>query len=110
MSKGSQVTDQTIKGVIVGAVAYFLANGNVDPAVQASIIPVVTAGLAYASTRVGDKNVASFISKVAKQAPAIIEAAQKEVAEKAAAEETAEKAPAKKAPAKKAAAPKKTAK
>lgn len=105
MSKGSQVTDQTIKGVIVGAVAYFLANGNVDPAVQASIIPVVTAGLAYASTRVGDKNVASFISKVAKQAPAIIEAAQKEVAE-----ETAEKAPAKKAPAKKAAAPKKTAK
>lgn len=103
MSTGSQVTDQTIKGVVVGVVAYFLAKGNVSPEVQASIIPVITAGLAYASTRVGDKNFASFISKVAQEAPAIIEAAQKEAAK--------EEAPvAKKAPAKKAAAPKKTTK
>lgn len=82
MSTGSQVTDQTIKGVVVGAVAYFLAKGNVDPAVQASIIPVITAGLAYASTMVGDKNAASFLAKIAKEAPKIIEEVEKEVAKK----------------------------
>jgi hypothetical protein len=92
MNKGSQVTDQTIKGVVVGAVAYFLAKGNVDPAIQASIIPIITAGLAYASTMVGDKNVASFLAKIAKEAPKIIEEVEKEVVKaKAATKKTAPK-------------------
>ena len=90
MSTGSQVTDQTIKGVVIGAVAYFLAKGNVDPAIQASIIPVITAGLAYASTKVGDKNVASFITKIAAEAPKVIAEVEKEVAKK----KTAAKKPA----------------
>ena len=95
MNKGSQVTDQTIKGVVVGAVAYFLAKGNVDPAIQASIIPIITAGLAYASTMVGDKNVASFLAKIAKEAPKIIEEVEKEVVKAKAA--TKKAAPKKKA-------------
>lgn len=100
MAVNSQVKDQSIKGVIIGAVAYFLVKWNVDAEAQAGIITAVTAGLAYASTKVGDKNVASFLAKVAKEAPKVVAEVQAEVA--------TQKAPAKKAPAKKAA-PKKTA-
>jgi hypothetical protein len=66
-----------------------------DPGAQAALMPVIITGLAYASTKVGDPNAASFLAKAAKEAPAVIAEVQAEVA--------AEKAPAKKAPAKKAA-------
>lgn len=99
MSVKSQVGDQTLKGAILGAVAYLLVKWNVDAEAQAGIITAVTAALAYASTKVVDKNVASFLTKVAKEAPKVVQEVQKEVA--------AQTAPAKKAPAKKAA-PKKT--
>lgn len=97
--KNSQVADQSIKGLVLGAVAYLLVKWNVDAEAQAGIITAVTAGLAYASTKIGDKNVASFLAKVAKEAPAVIAEVKVEVAKQEAA-----KAPAKKAPAKKAAA------
>lgn len=100
MSIKAQIGDQTIKGAIIGAVAYFLVKNNVDPEAQAGIITAVTTALAYASTKVGDKTVASFLAKAAKEAPKVVAEVQAEVAVK--------KAPAKKAPAKKAA-PKKTA-
>lgn len=101
MAVNSQVKDQSIKGVILGAVAYLLVKWNVDAEAQAGIITAVTAGLAYASTKVGDKNVASFLAKAAKQAPKVVAEVQAKVEEvKAEAPKPVAK---KKAPAKKAA-------
>jgi hypothetical protein len=92
----SQVTDQTLKGVLLGAVVYGLTKANVDAEYIASVVPVVTIVLAYASTKFGDPKIASFISKVIKELPAIKE----EI------EETKVVKPVKKAAAKKPAAPK----
>jgi len=100
MAVNSQVKDQSIKGLILGAVAYFLVKWNVDAEAQAGIITAVTAGLAYASTKVGDKNVASFLAKAAKEAPKVV--AEVAVAVEQEKKAVAKKAPAKKAPAKKA--------
>lgn len=103
MAVNSQVKDQSIKGVILGAVAYLLVKWNVDAEAQAGIITAVTAGLAYASTKVGDKNVASFLAKAAKQAPKVVAEVQAKVEEvKAEAPKPVakKKAPAKKAQAK----------
>jgi len=61
---GAQVTDQTIKGAIVGVATYFFAKGNMDAGLQAALIPAITAVLAYLSTKTGDKSVASFFAKV----------------------------------------------
>lgn len=99
MSVKAQVGDQTLKGTIVGAISYFLAKWNIDPATQAVLMPAVITGLAWLSTKVGDPTAASFLAKAAKEAPAVIEEVKEEVAKKA---------PAKKAAAKKAA-PKKPA-
>lgn len=99
MAVNSQVKDQSIKGVILGAVAYLLVKWNVDAEAQAGIITAVTAGLAYASTKVGDKGVASFLAKAAKEAPKVVAEVQAKVEETKA--EAAKKAPTKKAPAKK---------
>lgn len=86
-----QVADQTLKGAVVGAVAFLLSKWNVDPAAQAVFIPLVTAVLAYVSTKVGDPQVASFLTKAAEETPAVVEEAKKQVAKKA----SAPKAPAK---------------
>jgi len=91
----SQVTDQTIKGALVGAVAYFLAKFNIDPGAQAAIMPVIITGLAWASTKVGDPTQASFLAKASKELPTVVAEVTEAVEEK--------KAVAKKAPAKKAA-------
>lgn len=95
--KNSQIADQSIKGVVLGAVAWALVKWNVDAEAQAVIITASTTVLAYASTKVGNKHAASFLAKVVKQAPAIISEVKEEVAK-----QEAKKAPAKKAPAKKA--------
>lgn len=102
--KNSQVADQSIKGLVLGAVAYLLVKWNVDAEAQAGIITAVTAGLAIASTKIGDPKVASFLAKVAEQAPAVVEEVKAEVAKVEAKKEPAKKVPAKKAPAKKASA------
>lgn len=115
MNKGKQITDQTLKGAIVGVIMYAMAKGNVDAGLQASLVPLITAALAYASTCVGDKNVASFISKAKKKDyTEIIRSAEKvinaietapalDLDPPAPKKAVAKKAPAKKAPAKKAA-------
>lgn len=90
--KDSQITDQTLKGAIVGALSYFLAKWNVDPGLQAALMPVLITLLAYASTKVGDPQVASFLTKAAEELPEVVEEVKEEVAKK--------KAPAKKAAAK----------
>ena len=103
MAINPQVKDQSIKGVVLGAVAYLLVKWNVDAEAQAGIITAVTAGLAYASTKVGDKTVASFLAKAAKEAPKVVAEVQAKVEEvKAQEPETAPaKTAAKKAAAKK---------
>lgn len=101
MAVNSQVTDQTIKGALVGAVSYFLAKFNIDPGAQAAIMPVVITGLAWASTKVGDPSQASFLAKASKELPEIVAEVTQAVEEKKAEEEP--KPVAKKAPAKKAA-------
>jgi hypothetical protein len=98
----SQVTDQTIKGAVVGAIAYALAKFNIDPGAQAAIMPVVITGLAWLSTKVGDPTQASFLAKASKELPALVEEVTVAVEETKAKKATAKKAPAKKAAAKKA--------
>ena len=93
-----QVTDQTIKGTAVGAIAYFLAKFNIDPGAQAAIMPVLITGLAWLSTKIGDPTQASFLAKASEELPDLVE--EVTVAVEA---EKSKKAPAKKAPAKKAA-------
>lgn len=77
MSNSSQITDQTIKGAVIGVLTYAMATANFDAGLQASLIPLLTAVLAWASTRVGDPGAASFLAKAAKEAPAVIEEATK---------------------------------
>lgn len=100
MSVKGQVGDQTIKGAVVGAASFFLAKWDLDPGTQAAIMPLLIAGLAYASTLVGDPKQASFLAKASKELPALVEEVTEAAEEK---KEVAKKAPAKKA------APKKTA-
>ena len=95
--KNSQVADQSLKGLVLGVVAYLLVKWNVDAEAQAAIITALTTGMAYASTKVGDKNVASFLAKATKELPKVAVEVTKAV-------EAEKKAVAKKAPAKKAAA------
>ena len=110
MNKSKQITDQTLKGAILGSVTYILARAGVDAGLQASLIPL----LAYASTLVGDKAVASFISKASKKDYAALIKSAEIVIDQVTApalaldppapkKAVAKKAPAKKAPAKKAA-------
>lgn len=61
--KNPQVTDQTLKGAFLGAVVYLMNRFNVEPAAQAAFLPLITAVLAWASTKVGDPAVASFFCK-----------------------------------------------
>jgi hypothetical protein len=96
--KTSQITDQGIKGVVLGAVAYVCVKANLDAEAQAVIVTVATTVLAYASTKIGDPKVASFLTKAVAELPKVAEEVQAEVAKKA----PAKKAPAKKAAAKKA--------
>jgi hypothetical protein len=98
-TKNQQVADQTLKGAVVGALAYFLAKANIDPGAQAAIMPLIITGLAYASTLVGDKGTANFLAKASEELPEVVEELTVAVAKKKA---PAKKAAAKKAPAKKA--------
>lgn len=99
MAVNSQVTDQTIKGALVGAASYFLAKFNIDPGAQAALMPVIITALAWASTKVGDPSQASFLAKASKELPQVVAEVTEAVEEKKA--EAAKKAPAKKAAAKK---------
>lgn len=70
--KDSQITDQTMKGAVVGAAAYFLAKANIDPGMQAAVMPLLITGLAYLSTKIGDPGTASFLAKASKELPEIV--------------------------------------
>jgi len=63
MKPGTQVVDQTGKGVMIGAVAVVLADTNLDPTVRGAIITLAAALLAWLSTLIGNRTVASFLTK-----------------------------------------------
>jgi len=74
-----------LKGAAIGLATYAALKYDIDKSIVAVSIPLVSLALSWASTKFGDKNVASFL-KVAQQ---VIEAAPVKKA--------AKKAPAKKA-------------
>jgi len=53
-----QVADQTAKGFVIALVATWL-RGN--PHAMLAVVPALSFGLAYLSTRFGDRTIASFI-------------------------------------------------
>lgn len=77
--------DSMLKGAAIGLATYAALKYDIDKSIVAVSIPLVSLALSWASTKFGDKNVASFL-KVAQQ---VIEAAPVKKA--------AKKAPAKKA-------------
>lgn len=80
----SQFADQSLKGAVLGALAWAGVKWNMPAEVLFVLTTAASFGLAYLSTLVGDKNLAQFVAAPAKE------------------EKPAPKAAAKKAPAKKA--------
>lgn len=66
----NQTADQTLKGAILGLVSWIAVKAKINPADLIGIMPIVSAALAYASTHIGDKNVASFFAKAQVQVDA----------------------------------------
>ncbi len=56
----NQAMDQTAKGGILGIITYLAMKYKADPALVAMAMPLVSAVLAWASTKIGDPAVASF--------------------------------------------------
>lgn len=63
MDKKSQSLDQVAKGGALGVIVYLCDKYNVDPMLTALLMPLAAYGLAWASTKVGDPTVASFLVK-----------------------------------------------
>ena len=63
MDKKSQSLDQVVKGGALGVVVYLCDKYNVDPTLTALLMPLAAYGFAWASTKVGDPAVASFLTK-----------------------------------------------
>ena len=87
-STRQQTADQSIKGGIAGIIIFLLAKVDADPALIAMATPVITGLLSWASTKIGDPELASFIGTAGVEDGKPVKVAVK-------------KAPAKKAPAKK---------
>jgi len=60
MATANQTTDQATKGGVLGIVTYLGIKYSVDPALLAMSMPLLAAGLAWASTKIGDPEVAAF--------------------------------------------------
>jgi hypothetical protein len=59
-----QIGDQTTKGGLIGLMIYGLNAQGVDPMLISMLVPVVSSVLAWASTKVGDPDLAClFIPK-----------------------------------------------
>lgn len=92
-STRQQTADQSIKGGIAGIVIFLLAKWDTDPALIAMATPLITGFLSWASTKIGDPELASFIGTAGVEDGKPVKVAVKKAPAKA--------APAKKAPAKK---------
>lgn len=53
-----QIGDQTTKGGLLGIFIYVLSRNNVDPVLIGLLVPVVASVLAWASTKIGDPDLA----------------------------------------------------
>lgn len=81
--KNNQSVDQTAKGGVLGIVVYLCVRYDVDATLIALAMPLVAALLSWASTKVGDPAIASFIgSKTSQGKPLTVKKAVKKVAAK----------------------------
>lgn len=63
MDKKTQTLDQVVKGGALGVVVYLCDKYSVDATLTALLMPLAAAVFAWASTKVGDPSVASFLAK-----------------------------------------------
>ena len=56
----NQIADQTGKGAVLGLIAYAFRD---TPELVVILVPAVSAVLAWASTIIGNPNIASFLEK-----------------------------------------------
>jgi hypothetical protein len=66
MNKNAQLqtADQTLKGAVIALGSYVAHKYNVDPQIIALSIPVVSASMAWVSTKLGNPNTAClFVEK-----------------------------------------------
>jgi hypothetical protein len=62
-----QMTDQAAKGGVMGILLYLATKANLDPEFIALCMPVVAGALAWASTKIGDPELASFLDAQTKR-------------------------------------------
>ncbi len=53
-----QIGDQTTKGGLLGIACYAMWKAHFDPVLISMLMPVMSSGLAYLSTKIGDKDLA----------------------------------------------------
>jgi len=58
-----QMKDQATKGGILGIIIYLATKNDIDPEFVALCVPVISGILAYVSTKIGDKELASFFDR-----------------------------------------------
>jgi len=59
-----QIGDQTTKGGLIGLFIYWATHNNIDPALIALLVPMISSVLAWLSTKIGDPDLAClFIPK-----------------------------------------------
>jgi hypothetical protein len=84
--------DAALKGAVLGVLTYGAAKAGVTSELVALALPLVTLGLSWVSTKVGDKNTALLVDLAVKA----VEATKKKNAPKTSSKVVAKKAPAKK--------------
>lgn len=70
----ANVSDQAVKGALLGGLGYLANKYGVSAEVVALVMPVALAVLAWVSTKIGDKNTTAIFSAVS----AIVSAQSKE--------------------------------
>jgi hypothetical protein len=66
----TQIMDQTGKGAVLALVAYGFRS---NPELAVVLIPAISAAMAWASTLVGNPNIASFFDKATKELAKVAE-------------------------------------
>ena len=61
--KKQHLIDQSGKGVVLGALVTFLSTTDLHPTAQGAAVTLAAVVLAWLSTLIGDKTIASFLAK-----------------------------------------------
>ena len=61
----ANLSDQAVKGAVIGALAYFASKAGFGSEVVAVLTPVVLTAMAWLSTKIGDKTTTAIFSVVA---------------------------------------------